>query len=146
MEVPSWLTLPPLSFGTTRHGKLSADHWRTLCTVNLPVTLIRTWSVQETRRIDMLRNFLNLVETVELIGLLEISEEDIVRAETLLEQYLRTAKELYKGSKIQPNQHLALHLGFFLRLFGPMHSWRSFVFERFNHFLQSLNLNMKFGK
>ena len=95
---------------------------------------------------EMLRNFLDLVETIELFGLLEISEDEIIRAEMLMQRYLQSAKELYKGSKIQPNQHLALHLGFFLRLFGPVHSWRSFVFERFNYFLQSLNINMKFGK
>ncbi len=146
MEVPSWVNPPPLAFGTTRHGKLSADQWRTLCTINLPITLIRTWGFQEQRRVEMLRNFLDLVEAIELVGLMEIDEERIVRAEVLMEKYLKAVKELYKGQKIKPNHHLALHLGVFLRLFGPVHSWRAFVFERFNYFLQTLDTNMRFGE
>ncbi|KAI0713192.1 hypothetical protein C8T65DRAFT_574021, partial [Cerioporus squamosus] len=145
MEVPSWVNPPPVSFGTKRHGKLSADQWRTLCIVYLPVTLIRTWGFQEERRVAMMKNFLDLVETVEIIGLLEIDEERIARAEVLMKKYLDIAKELYKGCKVQPNHHLALHIGVFLRLFGPVHSWRAFVFERFNFFLQSLNTNLTFG-
>ncbi|RPD61515.1 hypothetical protein L227DRAFT_585676 [Lentinus tigrinus ALCF2SS1-6] len=145
MEVPSWVNPPPVSFGTKRHGKLSADQWRTLSIVYLPVTLIRIWGFQEERRVKMMMNFLYLVETVEIIGLLEIDEERIARAEVVMKQYLDTAKELYKGCKVQPNHHLALHIGVFLRLFGPVHSWRAFVFERFNFFLQSLNTNLTFG-
>ncbi|RDX51818.1 hypothetical protein OH76DRAFT_1454734 [Lentinus brumalis] len=146
MELPSWVNAPPVGFGTKKHGKLSADQWRTLCSINFPVSLIRTWGFQEERRVAMLRNFIDLVEAVELVGLLETDEERIARAEVLLERYLIIAKELYKGHKIQPNHHLAMHLGFFLRLFGPVHSWRAFVFERFNYFLQSLDTNMKLGE
>ncbi|OJT10865.1 hypothetical protein TRAPUB_12619 [Trametes pubescens] len=145
MILPSWMNAPPLAFGTKQHGKLSADQWRTLCTVNLPVTLIRTWSFQEERRVKMLENFLHIVEAVETFGLLEIDERQIEAAEHLMQKYLDGLKELYKGAKIQPNHHLALHIGVFLRLFGPVHSWRSFVFERFNYFLQSINTNMAFG-
>ncbi|KAI0323474.1 hypothetical protein GY45DRAFT_1264508 [Cubamyces sp. BRFM 1775] len=144
--LPSWLNPPPLAFGTKQHGKLSADQWRTLCVINLPITLIRTWGFQEPRRVKMLDNFLKIVEAVETFGLLEIDEKQIVAAETLMQSYLEGVKELYKGAKIQPNHHLALHIGIFLRLFGPVHSWRAFVFERFNYFLQSLNTNMAFGE
>lgn len=94
----------------------------------------------------MLKNFLLIVEAVELFGLLETDEEKISRAESLMLRYLEGVKDLYKGAKIQPNHHLALHIGIFLRLFGPVHSWRAFVFERFNYFLQTLNTNMAFGE
>ncbi|KAI0351849.1 hypothetical protein OH77DRAFT_1498274 [Trametes cingulata] len=146
MELPSWVNAPPLAFGTKQHGKLSADQWRSLCVINLPVTLIRTWSFQEKRRVKMLENFLEVVEAVETFGLLEIDDDQIARAEQLMQRYLEGVKELYKGAKIQPNHHLALHIGVFLRLFGPVHSWRSFVFERFNYYLQTLNTNMTFGE
>lgn len=145
MELPSWVNAPPAAFGTTQHGKLSADQWRTLCVINLPISLIRTWSFQEERRVKMLQNFLKLVEAVETFGLLEIDEQKIATAERLMQEYLEGVKELYKGAKIQPNHHISLHIGVFLRLFGPVHSWRSFVFERFNFYLQSLNTNMTFG-
>ncbi|KAH9855117.1 hypothetical protein C2E23DRAFT_724822 [Lenzites betulinus] len=146
MQLPSWVNPPPLAFGTKQHGKLSADQWRTLCVINLPVTLIRTWGFQEERRIKMLENYLELVAAVETFGLLEIDEQQIVDAEERMHKYLDGIKELYKGTKIQPNHHLALHIGVFLRLFGPVHSWRAFVFERFNFYLQSLNTNLTFGE
>ena len=145
MEFPGWLNPPPVSFGTTQHGKLSADQWRTVGTINLPITLIRTWSLEGGRRAAMVKNFLEVVEAIETIGLLEIDEDSIQRAEYLMKSYLDAAKDLYRWAKIQPNHHMALHLGIFLRLFGPAHSWRSFAFERFNYFLQSLNTNMNFG-
>lgn len=146
MQLPSWVNAPPVAFGTKQHGKLSADQWRALCVINLPVTLIRTWSFDEERRVKMLANFLELVEAVETFGLLEIDERQIVVAEALMQKYLEGVKELYKGTKIRPNHHLALHIGVFLRLFGPVHSWRAFAFERFNFYLQTLNTNMTFGE
>ena len=45
------------------------------------MTLIRTWGFQEERRVRMLTNFLDLVEAVEIVGLLEIDEERISRAD-----------------------------------------------------------------
>ncbi|KAI0323532.1 hypothetical protein GY45DRAFT_1264415 [Cubamyces sp. BRFM 1775] len=146
IEVPSWVNPPPVAFGTAQHGKLSADQWRSLCTINLPITLIRTWGMQEERRVRMLKNFLDLVEAVERFGVLETDERNISTAESLMHRYLEGVKELYHGAKIQPNHHLALHIGIFLRLFGPVHSWRAFAFERFNYFLQTLNSNMQFGE
>ncbi|KAH9855542.1 hypothetical protein C2E23DRAFT_684025, partial [Lenzites betulinus] len=146
MQLPSWVNAPPVAFGTKQHGKLSADQWRTLCIINLPLTLTRTWSFQEPRRVKMLENFLEVVEAIETYGLLEIDERQIADAERLMRRYLEGIKELYHGTKIQPNHHLALHIGVFLRLFGPVHSWRSFAFERFNFYLQSINTNMTFGE
>ena len=146
MQLPSWVSPAPKSFGTTQHGKISADQWRTVSTINLPVTLIRTWGLDEDElHKRMLQNFLDLVEAVEILGLLEIDETRIGEADVLIKKYIDEVKELYKGAKIQPNHHLFLHLGIFLLLFGPVHSWRSFAFERFNYMLQSINTNMNFG-
>ncbi|KAI0715227.1 hypothetical protein C8Q76DRAFT_584388, partial [Earliella scabrosa] len=145
MELPSWLNAAPAAFGTTQHGKLSADQWRTVGTLNMPITLIRTWGAEQARRLRMLTNFLDLVEAVETIGLLEITEEEIERAEIALEKYVAGLKSLYKEAKIQTNHHLALHLGVFIRLFGPVHSWRAFVFERMNYVLQSTKSSNIFG-
>ncbi|EIW58990.1 uncharacterized protein TRAVEDRAFT_20801 [Trametes versicolor FP-101664 SS1] len=36
---PSWLEKPPSDFGSPAHGKLKADHWCTVATVNLVITL-----------------------------------------------------------------------------------------------------------
>lgn len=146
IELPSWINPAPVGFGTTRQGKLSADQWRTLATVHLPVTLIRTWGLDgdDTHK-KMLQNFLDLVEAIEILGLLEIDEDRIEEADALIKKYLDTAKELYKGATIQPNHHMFLHLSVFLLMFGPVHSWRAFAFERFNYMLQTLNTNLNFG-
>ncbi|KAI0740921.1 hypothetical protein C8Q76DRAFT_596326, partial [Earliella scabrosa] len=146
MELPSWINPAPRAFGTSQHGKLSADQWRTVCTVNLPITLGRTWGLETGRRYSMLKHFLCLVDAVQTLGYLEITHDDMKRADELLQAYLSGVKELYKGGKIQPNHHISLHITVFLALFGPMHSWRSFAFERFNYMLQTLNINKNFGE
>ncbi|KAH8996076.1 hypothetical protein EDB86DRAFT_2829217 [Lactarius hatsudake] len=38
--LPSWIGHAPPELGNGKHGKLSADQWRTACTVNLVVTLL----------------------------------------------------------------------------------------------------------
>ncbi|OBZ66279.1 hypothetical protein A0H81_13832 [Grifola frondosa] len=146
MELPSWVTAAPMGFGTTRYGKLSADQWKTVGTINLPVTLIRTWGSEKGRRLDMLQNFMEAVEAIEVIGLREINASHIQIAEQSMQRYLKSLIVLYKDAKILPNHHFALHLPEFLRLFGPVHSWRTFAFERFNHLLQSTNTNKNFGE
>ena len=60
-------------------------------------------------------------------------------------RYLQTFKRLFKEASIVPNHHLALHLPAFMHLFGPVHAWRSFAFERYNYMLQSINSNLTFG-
>ncbi|OSD08116.1 hypothetical protein PYCCODRAFT_1358106 [Trametes coccinea BRFM310] len=146
MQLPSWINPAPRGFGTSPRGKLSADQWRTIGTINFPITLIRTWGLEEGKRLEFLENFLDLVEAMETLGLMEVDDGHIAEVDRLLKRYLDRAKELYKGCKVQPNHHLALHLSMFLVLFGPVHSWRAFAFERFNYMLQSLNLNLNFGE
>ncbi|KAI9067682.1 hypothetical protein FKP32DRAFT_1609294 [Trametes sanguinea] len=145
MELPRWVNAAPVAFGTKKHGKLSADQWRTVAIVHLPVTLIRTWGTESGRRLEMLQNFVDIVDAVETFGLLEIDEHEINHAHKQLVKYLEGVKVLYKGAKFQVTHHHALHLALFLRLFGPVHSWRAFAFERMNFLLQSVNTNLKFG-
>ena len=146
LQVPSWVNPPPLAFGTTEHGKLSADQWRTVALISLPITLIRTWGLETGRRFEMLSNFLHLVEAVAALDYFEADRRTMARADELLQKYLDGVKELYKGSKIQPNHHASLHLTMFIALFGPVHSWRAFAFERLNYMMQSLNINGNFGR
>ncbi|KAI0362933.1 hypothetical protein BV20DRAFT_905682, partial [Pilatotrama ljubarskyi] len=146
IELPRWVNPAPIAFGTSKHGKLSADQWRTVALIHLPTTLIRTWGTESGRRLDMLKNFLDIVDAIETLGLLEIDDQRIVHAQQQLVKYLEGVKVLYKGAKFQPTHHLALHLELFLRLFGPVHAWRSFAFERINFMLQSVNTNLKFGE
>ena len=88
---------------------------------------------------------MDLVGAIRVSGMLAITEQHIRQYEVLILRYLRKAKDLYLESTIKNNHHLALHFGEFLRRFGPVHAWRTFVFERFNHLLQNLSTNRKRG-
>ncbi|KAH9856328.1 hypothetical protein C2E23DRAFT_686505, partial [Lenzites betulinus] len=143
-ELPSWVDRVPTNVGTKARGKLSADQWHILCVINLPIILIRIWGRQGGRPKQMLDNFMDLVTEVVIGGMLEMSEEAIKVYEEAALRYLRTARELY-NINITPNQHNSLHIPFFLRLFGPLHSIRTFFSERMNYLLQRNNTNMRFG-
>ncbi|KAI0711247.1 hypothetical protein C8Q76DRAFT_568046, partial [Earliella scabrosa] len=146
MELPSWISAGPKGFGTTQRGKLSADQWHTVCTVVLPVALIWAWDPADTRKMEMLSNFMDLVTAVVIAGLLETSPEHIALYRQYMLRYLNKMKALYPEVTVKPNHHFALHIPDFLEFFAPTHSWRSFAFERFNYMLQRLNTNLTFGQ
>ena len=146
MELPSWVAPAPRGFGTTEYGKLSADQWHTVCTVVLPVALIWVWGTSDPRRFEMLENFMDLITAVVLASLLETTSQFIGLYKKYMLRYLTKMKELYKEATVKPNHHYSLHLPDFMELFAPVHSWRSFAFERFNYILQMLNTNLTFGE
>lgn len=136
----------PENWGTKSRGKLSADQWRVLCTLYLPITLIGLWSQGDKRKKDMLNNFMRLVVAVRIASMRSTSKRLIEIYEVSMWMYLKTMKELYPHAVVKPNHHMALHLGDFLESLGPVHAYRSFAFERFNYVLQKLHTNMKFGE
>ena len=66
--LPSWMERPPANFGSAAHGKLKADHWRTVCTVSMVITLVRLWTSSTASSGDhlLLENFVHLVIAVDL--------------------------------------------------------------------------------
>ena len=143
--LPSWLEPAPRNWGTTEHGKLSADQWRVICTVHLPVSLILTWSGSSTRYTGMLANFMDLVTAVRIASMRTTNDAYIALYELHISSYINGVLELYKDADIKPNHHLSLHLGHFLRTFGPVHSYRTFAFERINYMMQRTKTNAKPG-
>ncbi|KAJ3525407.1 hypothetical protein NMY22_g10593 [Coprinellus aureogranulatus] len=110
MVLSPWISAPPVRAGHTSHGKLSADQWRVLCTVNLPVTLIRLWGRQpRTRWYQMLENFLELVVAVEIASMVVVSEELIVEYEKRMQGYLNGLLVLYPDAPVVPNHHISPH-------------------------------------
>ena len=59
--------------------------------------------------------------------------------------YLCTLRELFNHNLV-PNHHLSLHLSTCLLLFGPVHGWWGYPFERYNGIIQRLNTNNKISK
>ena len=147
IDLPSWLAPAPHEPGTARHGKFSADQWRTFCTVNLVFSLIRLWGQEDksSRKYRMLVNFMDLVTAIKIAHFRTMTPSRISQYEFHVHRYMTTLLDLYPGTRITPNQHLSLHYGSMLRQFGPTHAWRSFPFERSNYLMQQTKTNMKFG-
>ncbi|KAI0644329.1 hypothetical protein C8Q79DRAFT_1002204 [Trametes meyenii] len=140
--LPSWMERPPRNFGSPSHGKLKADQWRTACTVNLVITLCRIWGASgasDGERL-LLDNFIHLVCAVDLATRHSTDPARIASFDKHMFQYLASLHSLFAHNFV-PNHHLSLHLHEFLLLFGLVHAWWAFVFERYNGVLQHLNIN-----
>ncbi|KAI0666358.1 hypothetical protein C8Q78DRAFT_933152, partial [Trametes maxima] len=139
LYMPSWLPKPPRRFGNASHGKLSADQWRTACTVNMVIMLGRLWGVTSATDEEKkaLENFMHLVAAVDLATRRSMTVQRAERFDHHIIQYLRGLQSLYNASLV-PNHHLSLHLIECLILFGPTHAWWAFPFERYNGLLQRL--------
>ena len=144
LQLPSFLSPGPPKFGSQKRT-LSADEWRSVGTVHLVITLIRLWGFDTGRKGQMLDNYMHLITAIHVANLRSISDQDIVDYTFHMDKYLRGFAGLYKEAKIQPTHHLSLHFDKFLTLFGPVHSWRAWSFERYNYTLQNIETNRKFG-
>lgn len=142
-ERPSWLDRAPFNLGSTKHGKMGADQWRTTCTVDLVITLVRLWGSAEGRFQDMLGNFMNMVTAVKIAHQRSTTVEDGVLYHSHMRKYLEEVLALYPGHDLAPNHHISLHLDDILGFFGPIQAWRCFPFERLNGILQNIPNNMK---
>ena len=147
MSLPSWIGRLPPRIGSSQHGKLSADQYRTVCTVNLVTTLVPMWGVapEGSKWKMVLDNFMDLVAAVKIAHLRTLTPKQIKKYQTIMHRYLRTLQELYPHAPITSLQHMSLHLPELMRRFGPVHAWRCFAFERYNGVLQSIPTNYKFG-
>ncbi|KAL7284382.1 hypothetical protein ACG7TL_001672 [Trametes sanguinea] len=145
--LPSWLERPPKNFGSPAHGKLKADHWRTVCTIHMVITLVRLWgreAAPERERL-LLENFCHLVIAVDQATRCSMTPERARIFNHHMEKYLRSLQSLFEHELV-PNHHLSLHLAACLLLFGPVHGWWAFPFERFNGILERLSTNNQTGE
>ncbi|KAF8809397.1 hypothetical protein BYT27DRAFT_7254534 [Phlegmacium glaucopus] len=63
-----------------------------------------------------------------------------------MQAYFTGLKTLFPEYGFHPNHHLALHLHQYLLLFGPVHAWWTFPFERMIGMLQRIPTNGKIGE
>lgn len=152
MVTPSWLTPVPSKLGAPSHGKLKADQWRVLGSVYLPISLIRLWWSTEpgNARSERCRKILDV--TISLLSAVSIATSRVTsprHADLYLQHmqaYLTGLKRLFPDFKFVPNQHMALHVQDYILLYGPVHSWWAFPFERMIGTLQRILTNYKEGK
>ncbi|TFK65461.1 hypothetical protein BDN72DRAFT_773334 [Pluteus cervinus] len=143
--LPSWIERPPRNFGHPSHGKLKADHWRTVCTVNMVITLVRLWGshAETDREKKLLRNFLDLIIAVEHASRRSMNSTRVGIYSMHILRYLQGLKDLFPDHQFVPNHHLSLHLTECLARFGPVHAWWSFPFERYNGVMGRFKKNFK---
>ena len=147
LQLPTWIKPAPSHPGDADWGKFNADNWRSFGLINLPITLTRVWGdlPQDTREYQMLENYMHLVTAIKLSTMRKITPEHIAAYQMHMHLYLSSLLKLYPNTSIVPYQHLSLHFGSLLERFGPTHSWRCFPFERYNHQMQELPTNKRFG-
>jgi len=145
--LPSWLSPVPREVGTPSAGKLTADQWRTFCTVHLVVSLIPLWATRSPGDYhrDILVNFLHLVNFTNLLHRRTLNPQRIEAIERENYAYLTGIRRLYPEFDLVPKHHMSLHLRPMLEGFGPVHGWRTFAFERLNQLFQSIPTNSLLG-
>ncbi len=144
--LPLSLIRAPLDWGTTCRGKLSTDQWRVICTIHLPITLVRLWGPSPvTRQQQMIENFMDLYKAMEIAQNCIISKDHITSYDTHIVQYLKGVNHLYRDFAMKPIHHMAQHLREFMLRMGPVHAYRIPAFERLNYLMQQENTNLKIG-
>jgi len=151
---PSWINSVPYNFGDAAAGVIKADEWRTLSTIYLPLALVSIWgegtSHPSTDIAAQLRRVLDhSMALVCAITLACTKTTSLARATAFrdyLATYIKNLQDILPGATHRPNQHMAMHIYDFLRLFGPVYSWWCFPFERLIGQLQRMTNNHKFGK
>ncbi len=149
---PSWMTSVPSQIGSSSQGKLKADQWRTLGTTHLLLSLTRLWGFQGDGSPRAARCLEILDVTVSLISAIVIATSHTVTSasaslyqEHMLD-YINGIKRLFPDYQLHPNHHMSLHISEFLLLFGPVHSWWTFPFERLIGTVQRMPNNGKIGE
>lgn len=149
--VPTWLTSVPHNLGSALHGKLKADQWRFLGTAYLPLSLIRLWGLptNDARSIrcrEILEVTMHLVSAVIIATSHTTSTKNAESYLFHMQAYVTGIKRLFPKYKFVSNHHMAFHIKDYLVLFGPVHAWWTFPFERLIGMLQRMPNNGKIGE
>ncbi|POV98945.1 hypothetical protein PSTT_14106 [Puccinia striiformis] len=130
INIPTWIKQALPVLGKASHGRLKADEWRTLFTVQLPLILPLYWKMSDHEHSSLLCNFAHLVSLVN-IGLKRTMDFKLIeKYRHHLQTYLQSSLILFEGRTFAPNHHMAIHLAECLERFGPVRSWWTFPLER----------------
>lgn len=91
IHVPTWIKQPIRVLGKASHGKLKADEWCTLFTIQLVLILVPAWILGPQER-SLLQNFGHLVSLVNLALRRSQTSQRIDAYEDLLLTYLEGTK------------------------------------------------------
>jgi hypothetical protein len=150
---PSWIDSVPYNFGAATAGPLKADEWRTMSTIYLPLALISLWgegtshpSIDDGAKLcRVLDHTMALVCTVILVCTHTTTLSRATAYRNYIARWIQDLQILHPEATRRTNHHMAMHIYNFLQLFGPVHSWWCFPFERLIGQLQRMTNNHKFG-
>ncbi|KAJ3863506.1 hypothetical protein EV359DRAFT_82317 [Lentinula novae-zelandiae] len=96
--LPTWIQAPPPNWGTPAQGKLSAEEYKVVCSISLVITLIRVWGYgtedAQSRRFQMLLNYLDLVHAIHVLLLRETSWQSREYYKSHMQRYLETVLDM----------------------------------------------------
>jgi hypothetical protein len=114
-QLPSWITPASSNWGTAKRGKLSADNWRVVCTIHLPITLIWIWKNEARRKHQLLENFMDLMTAVHLANMHVSFPGQVEGYDKHIFRYVQGIQTLFPHHSLRPIHHGALHIGDVLR-------------------------------
>ena len=139
---------PPPHLGSSKSGSMKASQWQTVFMVTLLVTLTRVWGIEQRSSTTLahLNHFLTLVIAFRLAHLSNINEQTIAGYEQAMKEYLAGLLNLFPEYKLKPKHHYSLHLGLFMRLFGPVKGWSGWAGERKHQSQKKTHTNGRVGE
>jgi hypothetical protein len=151
ITTPSWLESVPNNYGDAAAGTLKADEWCNLSTIFIPLALISIWgkgtshpSLQDTVMLhQILDHTMLVVSAISLVCMRTMTQTRATAYLDAMAQYLKDLIILHPETSYHPNHHMSMHLPHFLHLFGPVHSWWCFPFERLIGQIQRLLSTIK---
>lgn len=148
---PSWVTSIPSTVSTVG-PKLKSDQWRTFGSLNLPVTLIRLWTNDDPQdekrkeRQELLHLTMLLFSAIAVATTRVTSDNHREEYLSHMVQYREELKRLFPNYGYLANHHVAFHIPDFMALYGPVHGWWTYPYERMIGMLQRISTNHKPGE
>ncbi|KAI7941584.1 hypothetical protein MJO29_013658 [Puccinia striiformis f. sp. tritici] len=128
--IPTWIKRAIPVLGKASFGRLKADEWRNLFTIQLPLILPHLWNNGERSSQSLLHNFAHLVSLVTVALKRAMNSNHIKNYCHHLHSYIESCLTLFPDVTLAPNHHMAFHLADCLERFGPSRAWWSFSMER----------------
>ncbi len=110
---------------TSHFGGFTADQWRSWITIYSSVLL---WHVIDAEHWKCWNLF---VKAMKMICCRVVKVDDILHADSLLQEFCITFQELYGEKSCSANMHLHLHLYKCLQDYGPTYAFWLYAFERY---------------
>ncbi|KAI7958407.1 hypothetical protein MJO29_006624 [Puccinia striiformis f. sp. tritici] len=130
IHIPTWIKRAIPVLGKASFGRLKADEWRNLFTIQLTLVLPALWKECEPKTQSLLHNFAHLVSLVNIALASSTSTSCIAAYRHHIKSYVQSCLVLFDGIGLAPNHHMAFHLADSLERFGPSRAWWSFPMER----------------